>query len=24
LTMKQDAILKSMAGEVPFEEVNTL
>lgn len=24
LTMKQDAILKSMNGEIPFEEVNTL
>jgi type IV pilus assembly protein PilB len=24
LTMKQDAILKAMKGEIPFEEVNTL
>jgi type II secretory ATPase GspE/PulE/Tfp pilus assembly ATPase PilB-like protein len=24
ITMREDAILKALAGEIPFEEVNTL
>ena len=24
LTMREDAIIKALAGEIPFEEVNTL
>jgi hypothetical protein len=24
LTMREDAIMKALAGEIPFEEVNTL
>ena len=24
LTMREDAIIKALAGEIPFEEINTL